>query len=260
MGAQQTDALVSGLLQIADLPQELRQLILRKAEGNPYFVEEIVRTLIEQGVVYQTDDGLRWKASTRVEDITLPGSLQTLLMARIDRLDQETRSTLQLASVIGRSFYYRILKAVSDSAVALDRHLVALQRVELLREAGRLPEMEYIFKHELARDAAYNTILNRRRREFHRRVGEVIELLFPDKLEENAHRLAQHFEAAGDHERALRYYVMAGDAAAAIYANVEGASHYAHALNAAKAQGAPSDVLALLQARESQLLETASHP
>jgi hypothetical protein len=159
--AGDANALISALLNIADLPDELRQLILRKADGNPYFVEEIVRTLIEQGIVYETEDRLHWRASTKVADITIPDTLQALLMARIDRLDQEAKSTLQVASVIGRSFYYRILKAISESAIALDKQLGSLQRMELLREAERMPELEYIFKHELARDAAYGSILNR---------------------------------------------------------------------------------------------------
>ena len=233
LDTERTDDLVSALLNIADLPRDLRQLVVRKTEGNPYFVEEIVRTLIEQGVVYQTDDGLRWKASTKVADIAIPDTLHALLVARIDRLDSETRATLQLASVIGRSFYLRILKAISDSTIALDKHLASLQRVELVREATRKPELEYIFKHELARDAAYNTILLRRRRELHRQVGEAIERLFPDQPEDNAHRLAQHFATAGDPEKAYRYYVMAGEAAAGMSANAEAADHFTHALQAA---------------------------
>ncbi|MBI4219035.1 MAG: AAA family ATPase [Chloroflexi bacterium] len=254
LDAQDTDQLVSALLKIADLPPELRQLILRKTEGNPYFVEEIVRTLIEQDVVYQTDDGLHWKTATRVEDIAIPDSLQALLMARIDRLDRETRATLQLASVIGRSFYYRVLKSISDSAMALDKHLLSLQRVELVREANLLPELLYMFKHELARDAAYSSILNRNRREFHRRVAEAIEALFPDKLEENAHRLAQHFETAGDFGRAMKYYTMAGEAAAGMSANVEAAGHYGRAIETAGRSGAAADEKTRLEARRATLL------
>jgi class 3 adenylate cyclase len=226
LGSEDADALVSALLNIADLPEELRKLILRKAEGNPYFVEEVVRSLIDQGIVYRTEDGLRWKASTSVEDITIPDSLHAVLASRLDRLDQEVRSTLQLAAVIGRSFYHRILNAMSDSAVAVDKHLSALQRVELVRETARVPELQYIFKHELARDAAYGTILHRRRRDLHRRVGEAIEDLFPDKLEENAHRLAYHFAQVGDDERALKYYAMAADSASGVNANTEAAGHY----------------------------------
>jgi class 3 adenylate cyclase len=254
LGASDTDALVSALLNIAELPEELRQTILRKSDGNPYFVEEIVRTLIDRGVVYQTADGLRWKAAASVRDISIPDTLMGLLLARMDRLDQEARSTLQLASVIGRTFYHRVLKAISDSALALDRHLVALQRVELVREAGRRPELEYIFKHELTRDAAYSSILLRRRRELHQQVGEAMEVLFAGSLEEHAHRLAQHFTAAGDHRRALTYRVMAGEVAAGLYANVEAAAHYAGALEAAQRLGEPPDALQKLRLRHEELV------
>jgi predicted ATPase len=251
--ADDANALISALLNIADLPAELRQLILRKADGNPYFVEEIVRTLIEQGVVYETEDKLHWKATAKVADITIPDTLQALLMARIDRLDQEAKSTLQVASVIGRSFYYRILKAISESAIALDKQLGSLQRVELLREAERMPELEYMFKHELARDAAYGSILNRKRRELHQRVAEAIEAMFPDRLEEHAHRLAHHASLAGDHARALKYYAMAGEAAAALHANDESAMHFAHAIEAAKQLGAASEEIARLEAKRAAL-------
>ena len=249
LDAADTDALVSALLSIADLPAELRQLILRKTDGNPYFVEEIVRTLIEQGVVTQTVDGLRWEAKTDVSEIAIPDTLQALLMTRIDRLDQETRSTLQMASVIGRSFYYSILKRISESAMALDKQLLSLERVELLLESGRSPELEYMFKHELARDAAYGSLLNRKRRDFHRRVGEAIETIFAGRIEEHAHRLAQHFERAGDSAKAQRYYEMAAETAASMHATAEGAAHLEHALVCAKSAGAPAGELQRLEAR-----------
>ena len=113
-----------------------------------------------------------------------------------------------------------MLNSIADTAVELDRQLNTLQRVDLIREAARVPELEYMFRHELTRDAAYNSILRRRRREFHRRVGEAIETLFPERLEEEAHRLAYHFYEAGGDQRAMKYYTMAGDAAAHLYANV----------------------------------------
>jgi class 3 adenylate cyclase len=249
LDARNTDALVSALLSITDLPADLRQLILRKTDGNPYFIEEVVRSLIDQGVVFQTESGLRWKTGTRVEDIPIPDSLQALLMARIDRLDEQTKATLQAASVIGRAFYYRILETISESAMALDKQLVSLERAELLREAGRVPELEYMFKHDLARDAAYNTILNRKRREFHRQVAEAIEKLFSDRLEEHAHRLAQHYELAGEHEKAVKYYTMAGEAAEAVHAIADSTAHFNRALDAAQALG-QADLIASLEARK----------
>lgn len=248
-----TDALVSALLRIADLPSEVHQLILRKADGNPYFVEEIVRTLIEQGAVVETEDGRRWNAGAKVADLAIPDSLQALLMARIDRLDEEAKATLQMASVIGRTFYYRVLQAISDSAMALDKDLHSLERVELLREAGRQPELEYIFKHELARDAAYATILNRKRREFHLRVAKAMETIFADHLEGQAHRLAQHFELAHQDEEAKRFYLMAAETAADLHANAEADSHLAHALEAARRLGATDEELARIEAKRASL-------
>jgi predicted ATPase len=249
LDAANTDALISALLNITDLPGDLRELILRKTDGNPYFIEEVVRSLVDEGVVYQGENGLQWKAGTRVEDIPIPDSLHALLMARIDRLDEQTKLTLQAASVIGRAFYYRVLETISDSAIVLDKQLVSLERAELLREAGRVPELEYMFKHDLARDAAYHSILNRKRREFHRLVAEAIEKLFADRLEEHAHRLGQHYELAGEHEKAVKYYTMAGEAAEALHATVDSAAHFSRAITAAQALG-HTELIASLQARK----------
>ena len=261
LDADQTNNLMNALLHIADLPEALRQLILRKTEGNPYFVEEIVRSLIDEGGVYRTGDGLHWKSDTKVDDITIPDTLQALLMARIDRLDRDTRSTLQLASVIGRSFYVKVLNAISDSTIALDKHLTTLQRAELVREAMRLPEMEYIFKHELARDTAYGSILNRKRRELHLRVALAIETLFPDRLAEHANRLAVHFAAAGDSdERALHYRVMAAEAAEALGANADAVTHFARAIESAERLGTPEPELAKLRERHQRQLDAHSAP
>jgi predicted ATPase len=103
--------------------------------------------------------------------------LQSLLAARMDRLEESTRGTLQLASVIGRSFYHRVLQAVDEASPELDKHLGTLLRLELIREAARLPEIEYAFRNPLTQEAVYKTILIKRRRAFHQRVGEVMESL-----------------------------------------------------------------------------------
>jgi len=258
LDAQRTNDLVSALLNIADLPRDLRALIIGKTEGNPYFIEEVVRSLIEQGIVYQTEDGLRWKSSTKPEDIALPDTLHALLVARIDRLDAETRATLELASVIGRTFDVRILRAVSQSAPSLDLQLAALQRVELVRAVARKHGLEYTFKHELARDAAYATILLRRRRELHRQVGEAMEALFADRHEEVAHVLAQHFAAAGESEKAYRYYVMAGNAASAVSADAEAVDHLTHALQTAASLQLPTTERTALEQRVAALSVSVS--
>lgn len=247
-----TSALIAAHLRVEDIPAEARDLIMRKSDGNPYFVEEIVRALVEQGAIIETEHGRHWKPGAQLSDFAIPDSLQALLVARIDRLDEEAKATLQMASVIGRSFYYRILQAISDSAIELDKDLRSLQRVELLREAGRQPELEYMFRHELARDAAYATILNRKRREFHLRVAKAIETLFADRLEGQAHRLAQHFELAGDDERAKFYYAMAGEVAQQVNANAEALAHFARAIAAARRLGDPEHEIAALAAKREK--------
>ena len=165
-----------------------------------------------------------------MDETPIPENLQALITARIDRLEENARRTLQLSSVIGRSFYRRVLERISDPETVLDREISTLQRSELILEASRLPELEYTFRHDLTRDAAYNSILLRARKDFHLRVGETVEDLFRDKLEDQAHRLAYHFYEAGSDERALKYSLIAGEAAARLYAHQEANAHYARAI------------------------------
>jgi class 3 adenylate cyclase/tetratricopeptide (TPR) repeat protein len=227
---EDSDALFESLLNIADSPPQLRRMILEKTGGNPFFVEEFTRTLIDIGAVAQDESGMRWNADTAVADIPIPENLLALLTARIDRLEEDARRTLQLSSVIGRSFYHRVLKQISDTAITLDRELGTLQRAELILEAGRMPELEYVFPHDLTREAAYNSILLRARRKFHKQVGDAVEELFADRLEEQAHRLAHHFYEAQDYQRALDYSMMAGDSASRLYAHQEADFHYSRAI------------------------------
>ena len=249
------DTLVSSFLAISELPPRLGRMIVEKTDGNPFFLEEVVRTLIDSGAVVRDQSGARWRSVTEVEEIASPENVQTLITSRFDRLESEVRSTLQMASVIGRSFDYKVLKLVSDTASQLDRQLSTLQRVELIWEAARVPEVEYMFRHELTREAAYNSILRRRSRQFHRRVGEAIEELFTDRVEDQASRLAHHFDEGQDFEKALKYYTLAADAAARLYANVEANTQYARAIELARQTSASSDQLIHLYTRNGTTLQ-----
>lgn len=251
-------ALVDALLAVADLPDELRGLILAKAEGNPFFVEEVVRTLIESGVIVAEGGGMRWHASGPVADIAIPDNLQSLLTARIDRLQEDVRGTLQAAAVIGRNFHRRVLEYVASAPDALDTHLGELQRVDLVREVARTPEVEYSFRHELTRQAAYDSILRRRRSGFHRGVAEAIELAFPDRVEDQAHLLAYHCAQAGDDERTLYFATIAADAAARVYANTEAEKLYADAIAAARRLDVAPERLIGLYTRRGRTLELAA--
>ncbi len=248
-------ALVDSLLENADEAASLRELILSKAEGNPFFVEEVVRALVDEGTVVQDEASGRWQVVASVDDIVIPDSLRGLLMARIDRLEEETRRTLQLAAVIGRSFHYRVLERISGAAGRLDEQIRLLEQSDLIQEAARTPELEYMFRHEMTREAAYHSILRIERRRFHQRVGEAVEELFANRLEDEADRLAYHFEQAGDDARALDYYTMAGNRAARLYANTEAAAHYTRALVLARQLDVPGDHLAHLYGRRGRMYE-----
>lgn len=196
-------------------------------------MEEFIRTLIDNGTVTRDESGTHWRADTNYDEISIPDNLLALLTSRIDRLEEDARRTLQLSSVIGRSFYRGVLELIADSSETLYRQLSTLQRAELIREEARVPELEYIFQHDLTQEAAYNSILLRERREFHLRVGEAVEKRFNDRLEENARLLARHFYQAGQIEKALKYSVRAGEESTRLYANDEAITHYTHAIEMA---------------------------
>ena len=223
--------LVDHLLSIKELPEGLHKLIQKKAEGNPFFVEEVVRTLIDSGAIIRDADGTRMSPGTTIEDIAIPDNVQSMLVARIDRLDDDVRQTLQLASVIGRRFFYRVLQAISEAEEKLDHHLSALQRFELIRQAARDPELEYAFRHALTQEATYRSILRRERREFHLRVGEALERLYSERQDELASLLSHHFLQAED-DRGVNYAVLAGDEAFRMNAIEAAIEHYRQALDA----------------------------
>ena len=218
----EADELVNRLLGDPDLPDTLRASILEKSGGNPFFIEEVVRTLIDNGILIaeEVNGGSQrvWRATRASTDFAIPDNLQSLLAARMDRLEESTRGTLQLASVIGRSFYHRVLQAVDEASHELDKHLSTLLRMELIREAARLPEVEYTFRNPLTQEAVYKTILIKRRRAFHRRVGEVMESIYADRLDGLFGLLAYHFALANESEKAIEYYRKAARQAVALFA------------------------------------------
>ena len=219
--------LVNNLLEVADIPADIRDLILERSEGNPFYLEEVIRGLIEQGAIVH--EGYSWRATKEIADATIPETLQGVLLARIDRLEEDVRRTLQLASVIGKSFLFRILEAVAEAEGQLDRHLSELQRVDLVREKTRRPELEYIFKHSLTQEAAYNSLIVERRKEFHRKVGAALEQIFAGRKGEFYGLLAHHFDAGGEREKAADYLIKAGDKARLEDAQEEAVKYYERA-------------------------------
>ncbi len=173
------------------LPEEVNTLISTEAEGNQFFVEEILKTLLESGVLRRSDR--QYTLSRAAEDIVIPDTVQDVIMARIDRLDEVTKKTLQFASVIGRHFSRRLLDHIPDlrgqSAAALEQ----LRALEFIHERSRFHEPAYTFTHALTCEVAYGSLLVHRRKELHHVIGTAIERHYADRLAEQYEVLAYHF-------------------------------------------------------------------
>ncbi|GAG41309.1 unnamed protein product, partial [marine sediment metagenome] len=233
-----SERLIGNLLEGKGMPQAFSDKILSAAEGNPFYVEEVIRSLIDQGVIRYDERAVGWEMRRDIAQVALPDTLQGVLLARIDRLHEETKRVLQMASVIGRVFLHRVLAAIAQEARQLDEHLLTLQRLQMVRERARIPEWEYIFKHELTREAAYNGLLRKERRALHRQVAETLERMFPERIEEQLGLLAHHWERAGDSEKATEYLLRAGDQARSVYVHEEAIDYYERALAFLKQEGA----------------------
>jgi class 3 adenylate cyclase/tetratricopeptide (TPR) repeat protein len=227
-----TAAMVESVLEASSLPEELRSLIGRKAEGNPLFVEEITKSLLEQGVL-QVRDG-RVELATDISNVAVPDSIQDVLMARIDRLADEPKRAIQLASVIGREFALRLLEKISEAGASMSEMVGELRALELIYEKATHPELAFMFKHALTHDVAYESVLVERRKALHRIVGIAIEELYRDRLAEHFEVLALHFSMGEDWERAFLYHESASEKASEAFANQSVAEHCRQALNIAE--------------------------
>ena len=225
--AEQTDLMLANLLGMKDMPKSIRDLIVEKAQGNPFFVEELIRSLIETKQVVRENS--HWKAVSETAQISLPNTLRGVLSARIDRLPETSKHVLQNASVIGRAFDLRVLKRLTSLNGGFDSQIQYLHEASMIEPARD----EYMFRHVLIQEAAYESILLKKRAELHKLIAETLEELHAERIEEFAPLLAYHFYSAGD-ERSLKYDVLAGEKSARLYANAEAATHFRRALEVAK--------------------------
>jgi tetratricopeptide (TPR) repeat protein len=220
--------LARNVLRQAALPKELATLITGKGEGNPFYIEEVTKSLVEAGVLRKRDGN--YFLAQPAERVRVPDTIEEVILSRIDRLDVDAKSALQLASVIGREFTARLLDRISDMEVALDEVLGELKALELIYQEAYFPELAYMFKHALTQDVAYRTLLRERRKTLHQLIGKAIEELYADRLSEQYEMLAHHYYEGELWEEALIYLVKAGDKVAAAYANHDALDYYARAL------------------------------
>jgi predicted ATPase len=219
LSAEETEQLASILLERAGLPADLKREVAQHAEGNPFYVEEVVRSLQQH-------------PDSATAGISVPDTLQGVLQARLDLLPDGTRRTLQAASVIGRTFPLRLLAAATGMGDELTAHLTVLQRTGFLIEQQRLPEPEFTFKHALLQGAAYQTLLNEERRECHRRVAEALELVPRGGAYRPA--LVRHCLRAEEWDKAFVYAIEAAEADRALPALESALEHYDIALRVAR--------------------------
>ncbi len=224
--------LVQSILEGGEIVPELRDLILGKASGNPFFIEELTHSLLENGSIQKKDH--QYFLSGRPSDIQVPDTIQGIIAARIDRLDESLKRIMYVASVIGREFAFRILQAITEMKEELKSHLLSLQGLELIYEKRLFPELEYIFKHALIQEVAYNSLLLKRRKEIHEKIGRAIEEIYPDRLEEFYEMLAYHYSKSDDLDKACQYLKLSGNKAVRSYSNLEAFRFYKDAINILK--------------------------
>jgi predicted ATPase len=227
-------ALVAGVLGIEQAPGRLVELALRKAQGNPFFTEEVVRALIDAEVLKR--DNEHWELIADPEQAGVPDTIHGVIQSRIDRLEETDRRVIQVASVIGRVFSLPVLGGVyphDDLDGTLPRRLNRLGAVGLTLLEQPEPEPRYMFKHALTQDVAYESLSYTRRRELHCRVGGFIETREGEAMSERPGFLAHHFFQGRDWRKALTYSLAAGGKAQREYANEVAVAHLGRALQAA---------------------------
>ena len=221
----------------------LKTVLVERTDGNPLFLEESVRALVETHALLG-EPGAR-RLAKPLESVQVPGSVQAVLAARIDRLTPAAKHVLQCASVIGKDVPFAVLAGIADLPdEGLRAGLSGLQAGELLYEASLFPEIEYTFKHALTQEVAYGSLLHETRRALHARIVDIIERLYATRLGEHLERLAYHALRGGLRERAVDYLRQAGAKAAARSAHRDAVAFFEQALEIVEGQGPQGPALA----------------
>lgn len=229
LDANKSGVLVDNMLSASELPYDVKNQILMRAGGNPFFIEEMVNSLIDEGAVVEKRG--RFEVTDKIETVVVPPNLKDVLMSRIDRLELRTRELVNIAAVIGKSFFDRIVKDVADSIEDIQHKLEYLKDLQLIQSHMRMEELEYMFKHALVQEAAYESIPFERRKPLHLRVAVSIERKFSYRLREFYGILSYHYGRAESHEKTEEYLLKAGEEALRSSASNEALGYYQEALS-----------------------------
>jgi tetratricopeptide (TPR) repeat protein len=243
LASENAAELLGALLGDAAELQPLKRVLIERTEGNPFFVEESVRTLVEDRVL--VGERGAYRLAKPFESAQVPATVQAVLSARIDRLPPEQKRLLQCAAVIGKDVPLPLLAAIAELREDwLRQGLADLQAAELLYETSLFPDLEYTFKHALTHEVAYSSLLQERRRALHARIVAAIESLYPDRLSEHLERLAHHALRGEAWEQAVGYLRQAGFKAEGRSARREAAAYLEQALAALEHLAATRDTRA----------------
>ena len=221
--------MLESLLKTETIPSDLKGFVQDKAEGNPFYLEELVNSLIESETLVR-DNG-SWKITRPITEADISSTIHGLISGRLDRLEKETKRILQEASVIGRGFLYEILKRITELEDCIDSGLSTLERLDLIRTRSIEPDLEYIFKHALTQEVVYNGLLRKERKEIHQRTAFVMEQLFQDRLSEFYETIAFHFTQGQSVHKAVDYLVKSGEKSLGRYALEESHQYFKDAFN-----------------------------
>jgi class 3 adenylate cyclase/tetratricopeptide (TPR) repeat protein len=224
--------LVQSILEGGEVVPEIRELILSRSAGNPLFMEELTRTLMENGTIQKTDH--QYILSVEASEVKVPETVQGIIAARMDRLEDTIKRTMQVAAVIGRDFAYRILEIITGMRDDLKSYLLRLQDLEFIYEKSLFPELEYIFKHAVTQEVAYNSLLSQKKKEIHEKIGTAIEEVHGEKLEEFFEMLAHHYSKTNNFEKAYHFLKLAGNKVMRNNSASEAFGYYKEALSVLK--------------------------
>ena len=217
--------MVTHLLKTDEIDKDLEEFILEKVEGIPFFIEEFTKSLENLEIIKREENRCRLRKD--IKTVTIPATIQDIIMARIDSLPEEVKNLLQLASAIGREFSHHLIKKITGSEEhELLSHLSYLKDSELIYERGIYPKSTYIFKHALTQEVAYKNLLLKRREKIHEQIGAAIEALYSERLQEHYELLAYHFKLSASSEEALKYLDYANQKAKRINAMDEAKAYF----------------------------------
>jgi len=209
LSPSESQDMVESLLKTEKIPFELQKFIQGKVEGNPFYIEEVINSLIDSKTLISENS--KWIIVRQISEADISSTIHGVISARLDRLEVESKRILQEASVIGRAFYYEIINKISDFKSNIDNYLTDLERLDLIKSKSSQPDIEYIFKHALTQEVVYNGLLKKERSNIHERIGIVMEKLFQDRLPEFYEMLAYHFSRGKSVSKAVKYLVESGE-------------------------------------------------